>query len=84
MKQIFQATFLWVVLATVLPNIGKAQDTSTIDKLLTYTIAPLNKSQISTQYLAEKGTIFFSMNTFNGTLTDDNVFVTNLWRMMYV
>jgi hypothetical protein len=47
-------------------------------------IAPLNKSQISTQYLAEKGTIFLGMNTFNGTLSDDNVFVTNLWRMMYV
>jgi len=84
MKHIFQATLLWVALATALPTIGKAQDTSTIDKLLTYIIAPLNKSQIATQYLAEKGTIFLGMNTFNGTLTDDNVFVTNLWRMMYV
>jgi hypothetical protein len=36
------------------------------------------------QYLAEKGTIFFGMNTFNGILTDDNVFVTNLWRMTYL
>jgi hypothetical protein len=77
-------TTLWVVLATALPNIGKAQDTSTIDKLLAYTIAPLDKSQIATQYLAEKGTIFLGMNTFNGSLNDDNVFVTNLWRMMYV
>jgi len=83
MKKIFLAT-LWVALATALPNIGKAQDTSTIDKLLTYIIAPLNKTQIPTQYLAEKGTIFLGMNTFNGTLSDDNVFVTNLWRMMYV
>jgi hypothetical protein len=55
-----------------------------VDKLLTYIIAPLDKSQITTQYLAEKGTIFLGMNTFNGTLTDDNVFVTNLWRIMYV
>jgi hypothetical protein len=66
-----------------LPTTGKAQDTSTIDKLLTYTIAPLDKGHIPTQYLAENGTIFLGMNTFNGTLTDDNVFVTNLWRMMY-
>jgi hypothetical protein len=73
-----------VALATALAKSGKAQDTSTIDKLLTYIIAPLDKSQITTQYLAEKGTIFLGMNTFNGTLTDDNVFVTNLWRMMYV
>ncbi len=36
------------------------------------------------QYLAEKGTIFFGMNTFNGILTDDNVFVTNLLRMTYL
>jgi hypothetical protein len=83
MKKFIIAT-LWVVLATALPSISKAQDTSTIEKLLTYTIAPLDKSQIPTQYLAEKGTIFLGMNTFNGTLTDDNVFVTNLWRMMYV
>ncbi|PJE47939.1 MAG: hypothetical protein CUR34_00205 [Sediminibacterium sp.] len=83
MNKIITAT-LWVALATALPDICKAQDTSTIDKLLTYTIAPLDKSQVTTQYLAEKGTIFWGMNTFNGTLTDDNVFVTNLWRMMYV
>jgi hypothetical protein len=83
MKKIIFAT-LCVVLATAIPNIGEAQDTTTIDKLLTYIIAPLNKSQIPTGYLAEKGTIFLGMNTFNGTLTDDNVFVTNLWRMMYV
>ncbi len=73
MKKDFQATLLWVVLATALPTIGIAQDTSTIDKLLTYIIAPLDKGQIPTQYLAEKGTIFLGMNTFNGTLTDDNV-----------
>jgi hypothetical protein len=75
---------LWVALATALPNVSKAQHTSSVDKLLTYIIAPLDKSQITTQYLAEKGTIFLGMNTFNGTLTDDNVFVTNLWRMMYI
>ncbi len=50
MKKIILTT-LWVVLACALPKIGKAQDTSTIDKLLTYMIAPLNKSQIPTQYL---------------------------------
>ena len=71
-------------LATALPKNGKAQDTSTIDKLLNYIITPLNKSQIPTQYLAEKGTIFLGMSTFNGTLTDNNTFVPNLWRMMYV
>jgi|GEM_PF-3215568 len=62
MKRIFQVTLLWLVLATALPNTSKAQDTSTIDKLLTYIIAPLNKTQIPTQYLAEKGTIFLGMN----------------------
>lgn len=83
MKKIIMAT-LWVALATALPKMGKAQDTSTIDKLLTYILDPLDKSQIPTQFLAEKGTIFLGMNTFNGTLTDNNVFVANLWRMMYV
>jgi hypothetical protein len=83
MKKII-TTILWIVLATALPTTGKTQDTTTIDKLLTYILAPLNKSQIPTGYLAEKGTIFLGMNTFNGTLSDDNVFVTNLWRMMYV
>lgn len=83
MKKIFICC-LWAALATALPNLCKAQDTSTVDKLLTYIIAPLDKSQISTGFLAEKGTIFLGMNTFNGTLTDDNIFVTNLWRLMYV
>ncbi len=48
---------LWVALATALPNLGKSQDTSTIDKLLNYTLAPLDKSQVTTNFLAEKGTI---------------------------
>ena len=75
---------LIAALATALPKISKAQDTSTIHKLLTYMIEPLDKSQIPTQYLAEKGTIYLGMNTFNGTLNDDNLFVLNLWRLMYV
>ena len=82
MKKIILTT-LWVVLACALPKIGKAQDTSTIDKLLTYMIAPLNKSQIPTQYLAEKGTIYLGMNTFNGTLSDSNDIEINLWRLLY-
>jgi len=82
MKKIFICCLI-AALATALPNICKAQDTSTIDKLITYIIAPLDKSQMATQYLAEKGTIFLGMNTFNGTLTDDNVFVTNLHPCLY-
>lgn len=58
---------LWVALATALPNLGKSQDTSTIDKLLNYTIAPLDKTQIPTQFLAEKGTIIMVCDTNHGT-----------------
>jgi hypothetical protein len=46
------------------------QDTSTIDKLLTYLIAPLDKNSIATNFLAEKGTTILGMNTFNGILND--------------
>ena len=55
MKQIFQATLLWVALATALPSISKAQDTSSVDKLLTYVIATIHKSRIPNRYLGDYG-----------------------------
>lgn len=39
MNKLLVAT-VWVALATALPNLSKSQDTSTIDKLLNYTLAP--------------------------------------------
>src|SRR5690625_2212165 len=58
-------------------------DTSTTEGLLHYILDPLDKSQISTGYLAAWGAPILPMTTFNGTLTDSNRIDMNLWRTLY-
>lgn len=75
-----------IALATALPYAGNAQaiDTSDIYGLTKYTLQPLNKGFVSSGFLSNQGTMLLSMQRFNGTLTYDNRYNLNLWRIMYV
>jgi hypothetical protein len=74
---------LWVALATALPFIRKAQDTSTIEKLQRYVVESIDKSQVPTGFLEHYGAPFVPLPPFNGALSDSNDVAINLWRLLY-
>jgi hypothetical protein len=81
MKKIF---LCWLLSVTILfTQSGKSQDSSTIQGLLQYIMQPLDKNQIGNGYLEEYGFPAISMATYNGTLSTNNRFELNSWRLLY-
>ncbi|MBY0477020.1 MAG: T9SS type A sorting domain-containing protein [Chitinophagaceae bacterium] len=62
---------------------AQAPDTGTYEKKLTYAFAPLDKSQISTGFLEERGAGILPLYYFNGLLHDSNLVDMNVWRLVY-
>ena len=81
MKKIF---LCWLLSALMLlTQSAKSQDSSTIQGLLQYIMQPLDKNQIPNGYLEEYGFPAISMATYNGTLSANNRFKLNSWRLLY-
>jgi hypothetical protein len=74
-----------IVLLSLLLNTAKAQspDTSTTEKLLSYALQNLDKSQVSTGFLQELSMPVKDLGTYNGILTDSNKMDITLWRLIY-
>lgn len=51
---------------------SKAQDTTTVEKLVRYILQPLDKTQVPGGILAEYGAPILDLPTYNGILTDSN------------
>lgn len=66
-----------------LPKYAKSQDSSTIQGLLQYIMQPIDKNQVGNGYLEEYGFPAISMATYNGTLSANNRFELNSWRLLY-
>jgi hypothetical protein len=75
-------SFLFVTF-TICSNPLFAQvDTSTTEKLLQYVSQKVDKSQITSGYLAEYGLPAMGLAAFNGMLTDSNKVDMDVWRTL--
>lgn len=75
--------YLLLTILVVGIRLAYAQDTTSLAGKMQFIFAQLNRSDIATAFLEERGFPLVSLTPFNGTLTDSNKVNLNTLRATY-